>query len=319
MSFFKKKIWLIFIIIIAVTIGIAYISRSGDNPAANAVNFVLTPIESKLNQWIVRPVDEFISYIANMKEFKEENERLKVENQELSAKVKDISEYIAENDRLKKLLEIDNELTEYTTVAAKVAAYEPDNWFSYITIDKGSSSGIKESDPVITAQGLLGQVTDVGRNWAKISTIINSESSVGVRITRNGEIGILEGDVKLSKSNKSKLAYLVSNASIISGDILETSGLGGIYPPGLMVGKITEMQKNNMGQLDYAIVEPFVDFNNLYEVLVITQWSLDSDVYQDENINNHDDYLNDYNTENNDNSGLEDIEYRNDTVYENVG
>ena len=319
MSFFKKKIWLIFIIIIAVTIGIAYISRSGDNPAANAVNFVLTPIESKLNQWIVRPVDEFISYIANMKEFKEENERLKVENQDLSAKVKDISEYIAENDRLKKLLEIDNELTEYTTVAAKVAAYEPDNWFSYITIDKGSSSGIKESDPVITAQGLLGQVTDVGRNWAKISTIINSESSVGVRITRNGEIGILEGDVKLSKSNKSKLAYLVSNASIISGDILETSGLGGIYPPGLMVGKITEMQKNNMGQLDYAIVEPFVDFNNLYEVLVITQWSLDSDVYQDENINNHDDYLNDYNTENNDNSGLEDIEYRNDTVYENVG
>ncbi len=304
----------------AVTVGIAYVSRSGDNPAAKAVNFVLTPIQSKLNQWILNPVNEFISYISNMKEFKEENERLKAENQELSSKVKDISEYIAENDRLKELLEIKNELTEYETVAAKVAAYEPDNWFSYITIDKGSSSGIKKSDPVITAQGLLGQVTDVGKNWAKISTIINSESSVGVRIVRNGEIGILEGDVKLSKSNKSKLAYLVSNASIIPGDILETSGLGGIYPPGLMVGKISEMQTNNMGRLDYAIVEPFVNFDNLYEVIVITKWSLDSDIYQEEeNYDDHNDYLNDgedngaySNTENTD-------IYRNDTEFENVG
>ena len=306
--------------IIALTVGVAYISRNKNNPAARVVNFVFTPIESKINQWILNPVSDFFSYVSNMNEFKEENERLKKENQELSAKVKDISEYIAENDRLKKLLEIDNELTEYETVAAKVAAYEPDNWFSYITIDKRTSSGIKKSDPVITSQGLLGQVTDVGKNWAKVSTIINSESSVGVRIVRNGEIGILEGDIKLSKSNKSKLAYLVSSASIIPGDILETSGLGGIYPPGLMVGKITEMQKNNIGQLDYAIVEPFTDFNNLYEVIVITEWSLDSDVYQaEDNYNNHDDYLNDSaNTQINSDMENTDI-YPDKNETENVG
>lgn len=312
---------MIFIVIMAVTIGIAYISRSGDNPAANAVNFVLTPIESKLNQWIVHPIDEFFLDFKNMKEFKKENELLKKENQELQAKVKDVSEYITENERLKKLLDIDNEFSEYKTTAARVVAYEPDNWFSYITIDKGTSSGIKESDPVITAEGLLGQVTDVGKNWAKISTIINSESSAGVRIVRNGEIGILEGDVKLSKSNKSKLGYLSSNASIISGDILETSGLGGIYPPGIMVGKVSEIRKNNMGRLDYATVEPFVDFDNLHEVIVITQWSLDSDIYRPDNTyDNHNEYLGESNMQNSiyDDTEDEDI-YQNNGEQENVG
>ena len=172
-------------------------------------------------------------------------------------------------------------MEESVTVAAKVVAYEPNNWFSYITINKGKTSGIKVSDPVITAEGVLGQVSEVGRNWAKISTVINSASSVGVRIVRNGEIGIVEGDNRLSKTNKCKLSYLVENASVIAGDILETSGLGGIYPPGLMVGKITDIRKDNMGRLDYAEVTPFIDFDNLYEVTVITEWTSETDDFED--------------------------------------
>ncbi len=272
MSFSKKRVWVIVLAIMIATVALAYLSRNGTNPVSKAVNSVITPVESQLSK-VIHPVRKVFSYIGKMEEYEAENQRLKQENIELNARIKDVSTYKEENERLRKLLGITNEY-EYETVAARVVSYETDNWFSYITLDKGTSNGIDVSDTVITSDGLLGQVTEVGVNWAKVSTVINSESSAGVRITRNGEIGIVEGDTMLSKSRKCRLGYLTANASIIAGDILETSGLGGIYPPGLPVGKISEISKDNMGRLDYAIIEPFVNFDKLYEVVVITGWSV---------------------------------------------
>lgn len=281
MSFFKKKGWLVFVVILVIAVGGAYLSKIGNNPVSRAVNFVLTPIQTQISK-VSNPIKSFTNFISEMKTFKEENKRLKTENAVLMSKMKDVQEYKDENDRLQRLLEISDEMTESETVAAKVIAYEPDNWFSYITINRGTSSGIEVSDPVITADGLLGQVTEAGKTWSKVSTVINSENSVGVRIVRNGEIGIVEGDTKLSKTNKCRLGYLVANASVMQGDILETSGLGGIYPPGLMVGKISDVSQDNMGRLDYAVIEPFIDFDELFEVLVITDWSLDTDLLSDD-------------------------------------
>lgn len=273
MSFFKKKVWLAVLIIAMATVVLAYMSRNGTDPVSRTVNYIFTPVESKLLQ-VITPVRNGISHIGKLEEYAAEIQSLRRENIELNSKLKEVGEYRDENDRLRKLLAITDEYENCDTVAARVAGYETDNWFSYITIDKGTSSGIEVSDTVITADGLLGQVTEVGKNWAKVSTIINSENSAGVRITRNNEIGIVEGDTTLSKSKKCKLGYLTANASIIAGDILETSGLGGIYPPGLLVGKISEISKDNMGRLDYAVIEPFVDFDKLYEVVVITDWNM---------------------------------------------
>ncbi len=283
MSFSKKRVWTSVLIIIIAAIILAYLSRGGKNPVSKAVNYVITPIESKISG-VINPIKNVFSYIGKMSEYEAENNRLRAENIELSSKIKDISVYKEENERLRKLLDIADSY-EYDTVAARVVAYETENWFSYVTLDKGTSSGINISDTVITSDGLLGQVTDVGSNWSKVSTIINAENSAGVRITRNGEIGIVEGDATLSKSRKCRLGYLTANASIIAGDILKTSGLGGIYPPGISVGKISEIRKDNMGRLDYAIIEPFINFDKLYEVVVITDWNASNPVI-DETENN---------------------------------
>lgn len=290
MSVFKKKGFGVFIIIILIALITAYLSHMGNNPVSRTVNAVLTPVETQIAK-LFNPIKEYFVSIKEAKEIKKQNSELKAENIELQSKVKSIEEYKRENDRLQKLLSISEEMTESETVAAKVIAYEPDNWFTYITINRGTASGIEISDAVITADGLLGQVADAGKNWAKVSTIINSESSSGVRIVRNGEIGIVEGDSSLSKVQKCKLGYLVANASVMPGDILETSGLGGIYPPGLKVGKIAEVAKDNIGRLDYAVVEPFVNFDELYEVLVITDWTLDSDTYDPSADSSAGDYI----------------------------
>lgn len=276
MSFFKKNRWVIFVIILIITLLCAYLSRMGNNPVSNVINSVLSPVQSQIIK-VTNPVSRLVDFLSEMKNYKEENERLKTENNKLMSELKSVEEYKAENERLQRILEISEEMTQMKTVAAKVIEYSPDNWFSYITINRGKSSGIEVSDAVITADGLLGQVSEVGNNWAKISTLINTENSVGVRIVRNGEIGIVEGDTKLSKTNKCRLGYLTANASVLSGDILETSGLGGIYPPKIMVGKISQISKDNMGRLDYAVVEPVVEFDSLYEVLVITDWILESE------------------------------------------
>lgn len=276
MSFFKKNRWVIFVIILIITLLCAYLSRMGNNPVSNVINSVLSPVQSQIIK-VTNPVSRLVDFLSEMKNYKEENERLKTENNKLMSELKSVEEYKAENERLQRILEISEEMTQMKTVAAKVIEYSPDNWFSYITINRGKSSGIEVSDAVITADGLLGQVSEVGSNWAKISTLINTENSVGVRIVRNGEIGIVEGDTKLSKTNKCRLGYLTANASVLSGDILETSGLGGIYPPKIMVGKISQISKDNMGRLDYAVVEPVVELDSLYEVLVITDWILESE------------------------------------------
>lgn len=276
MSFFKKNRWVIFVIILIITLLCAYLSRMGNNPVSNVINSVLSPVQSQIIK-VTNPVSRLVDFLSEMKNYKEENERLKTENNKLMSELKSVEEYKAENERLQRILEISEEMTQMKTVAAKVIEYSPDNWFSYITINRGKSSGIEVSDAVITADGLLGQVSEVGNNWAKISTLINTENSVGVRIVRNGEIGIVEGDTKLSKTNKCRLGYLTANASVLSGDILETSGLGGIYPPKIMVGKISQISKDNMGRLDYAVVEPVVELDSLYEVLVITDWILESE------------------------------------------
>ncbi len=282
MSFSKKKVWLTVLFLLIVTVILAYFSRSGKNPVSKTVNYVLTPVESQISGFF-QPVNKVFSYIGKMEEYETENQELKRENIELLSKIKDINSYKEENERLRKLLEISDNYA-YKTVAARVVAYETENWFSYVTLDKGTSSGINVSDTVITADGLLGQITDVGPNWAKVSTIINPESSAGVRITRNGEIGIVEGDTALSKTRKCRLGYLTANASIIAGDILKTSGLGGIYPPGLSVGKISEIAKDNMGRLDYAVVEPFINFDKLYEVLIITEWNMPEQMITNEQL-----------------------------------
>ena len=204
MSVFKKKGFGVFIIIILIALITAYLSHMGNNPVSRTVNAVLTPVETQIAK-LFNPIKEYFVSIKEAKEIKKQNSELKAENIELQSKVKSIEEYKRENDRLQKLLSISEEMTESETVAAKVIAYEPDNWFTYITINRGTASGIEISDAVITADGLLGQVADAGKNWAKVSTIINSESSSGVRIVRNGEIGIVEGDSSLSKCRNASL------------------------------------------------------------------------------------------------------------------
>lgn len=270
MPFLRNKIVKIITIVIvtcAVLSGMAYF---GNNPVQRALYTVISPVFNGIYS-VVTPVRQFVTSIKEAGNYEKEIKSLKEQVNALSIENKSREDYINENKRLKELLDLkDTTMAAYNTVTARVVSYEPNSWYDTVMLGKGKNDGISVDDIVITSLGVVGRVTDCGSNWSKVSTIINSSNSVGIKLSRTGDVGVLSGDASLAQDKYAKLEYLSNDKNLIKGDILVTSGLGGVYPANLTIGKIINIRSDSAGNLDYGVVEPSVDFSSLYEVLVIT-------------------------------------------------
>ena len=279
MSFLKNRYLKIAIILIALIASLMIFSKIGDNPIQNALNSVLSPVFS-VGEKITTPVRKFVHTVKNANSYEAEIEELKEQVNALKIENRSREEYITENRRLKELLALKDGMLDSRTITARVISYEPNSWYDTVMINKGEDEGITKDNAVITGLGVVGKVTQVGKNWAKVSTLINISDSVGVKLARTGDIGVVSGDAVLAENKQAKLEYMSNDKKLINGDILLTSGLGGIYPSDLSVGKVTEIHSDSAGNLEYAVVEPSVDFSSLYEVLVITyhngEWEKDN-------------------------------------------
>lgn len=264
----KKGTKIIVLAVIAVVI-ITFITRlAGANPVTSIVRNVMTPLQSGF-VYIGDKLTGTIDFIYEMKGYKTENERLIAENTELRKNQKDTEHYRLEIDELRALLNLKNSIFEYNSVAASVIGYSSSTYFDKIEINRGSMSGISEGDVVINGEGLIGRVSEVGLNHAIVATILSQSNSIGVKISRTGDIGIVEGDGELCKQSQCKLTFVSKDANIIEGDVLETSGSGSVYPAGINLGIIRKVNMDNLGMLSFAVVDTAVDFDNLHEVLVI--------------------------------------------------
>lgn len=268
-SFLKKRGVIVALVVTAAVIILAAIAHfGGSNPVSTVLRTVFSPFQNGM-AYIVNKVDGTVDFILEMKSYKEENERLVSEINELKKQNRDITNYHEENERLKELLEMQTSLDAYSTVAASVIAYSSNNSYDTIQISKGTLAGVKEGNAVITPDGVVGKVIEAGPTWSVVSTILNPDNALGVKVSRTGDVAVVEGDSELYSQNYCKMSFIDKGSNLIVGDILETSGSGGIYPAGLSVGAIRDVNSDSMGNLNYATVEPLVDFDKLYEVLVI--------------------------------------------------
>lgn len=240
----------------------------GSNPLSAAVKTVFAPFRSGVS-YICEKTEGLVEFIWEMDTYKERNEALLSRINELEKKNRDAARYREENEYLKGLLELQESIKDYTSLAASVIGRSGDGTYSDIEINKGSLNGVAVGNCVVANDGAVGTVTAVGPNWATVSTILNSESAIGIRVTRTDGVGIAEGDAELAESGLCKMSFLDKNSNVTVGDLLQTSGSGGVYPSGFMVGKVREIRSDNSGALEYAAVEPSVDFSELYGVLVI--------------------------------------------------
>ena len=253
----------------AVLIVLGFASHfTGVNPIKSAVKTVFTPFRSGVS-YICSKAERVVNFIWEMDTYKDMNEQLQARINELEKKKRDSAQYREENEYLKGLLELRDGMKGYTSLAASVIGCSKDGTYTEIEINKGTLNGVSVGNCVVANGGAVGTVTEAGPNWATVSTILSSESAVGIRVTRTDGIGIVEGDNELAPKGFCKMSFLDKNSNVTVGDLLQTSGSGGVYPAGFIIGKVREIRSDNSGALEYAAIEPAVNFSKLYGVLVI--------------------------------------------------
>jgi len=261
----RKLIAVVTVITVVLT---AFCLIFGDN------NFIVGSVRTAFSPFltftskITVGIKDFKSYFTELRSYKEENSELAREVSELRKSVKSISQYQTENKRLSELLDLKGEMEDkYNPVAAKVVSYEPNNWYDTFIINKGKWSGISVGDAVISTSGLVGKVSEVGAGYSVISTILDINNSIGARNVRSGELALIEGDVTLSKTKLCKMTYIENKDEINIGDLIETTGSGGIFPEGISIGVVKEIKAEN--SMPYAVIKPSVDMSDVYEVIVV--------------------------------------------------
>lgn len=210
--------------------------------------------------------DAFFEDINNLKS---ENEQLLARNRELEEQLRELEIIKAENATLRAYNNMSEKYSDYTTVPAYIINKDISNLSDTMIINVGSDNGIAENMPVITTEGLVGYVISTTNKTSKIKPIIDPSCSISAAISTSRDSVITKGI--LGSNNTLKLMYIPTDADLVMEDSIETSGIGGIYPKGILIGKISQIIESKNITDRYAIVETAVDFSKLETVLVITE------------------------------------------------
>ncbi len=207
-------------------------------------------------------------------------EALQAENEELKARIAAMEEEVrqsqganAENDRLRTLLELKRSHTDYKLLDASIISWGSSNWSSTFDLDKGSFSGVEVGDCVITETGfVVGVVTETGLYSCSVRTLIDPRAAMGATVHSTGLTAVAEGDFSLLAGGELKLTYVFENSVLELGDTVLTSGAGGVYPAGLVIGKITGVASEEGGYGQYGIVTPSAELESLSQVFLILEY-----------------------------------------------
>ena len=259
----------------ALIIGLGAAARDGRIGFVQNLSGILkSPIQKVLSS-AVNWFDSMYGYLYQYDSLMAENESLRSQLADAQKSARDGIEASEENTRLRKLLELREKHTDYVMESCKVVLWSSSNWSSAFTISKGSSSGIELGDPVITEYGaVVGQISELGTNWATVSTLIDVDMSVGAFVGATGNSGMVVGEYSFMREKTAKLTYLADGAQIFVGDDVLTSGSGGAFPTGLMIGTLTAVQTEAGGQSEYGIVEPQANLDSLVQVFVIKDFTV---------------------------------------------
>ena len=274
MKHFLKQhgLWVLFAAaVIAVVLALMSVFSYTSSPLANVANVIASPFRSAytgIADWF----NDKQNYYRNITALEEENAALKKQLAEMEAAIRQAEKDSAENERLKQLLGLQAQRPDLTSdlQAAMITEHTVTNWTSSLTIDKGTNLGLEVNDCVISETGaLVGLISEVGTNWATILTLVDTDTSLGAQVFRTGDLGLAQGNFSLMGEKRLRLEYLPADCSLLGGDLVVTSGLGGFYPAGLVIGSVAEVQVDDSGATSYAVLAPAVDFDELTEVFVI--------------------------------------------------
>ena len=198
-----------------------------------------------------------------------ENEELRRQLREANDKLVEYENIKRENEQFREFLQLKENNPDYDFETATVIGRDSTSRFGSFTIDKGSVDGIEVADPVITSDGLVGIVWEVGLTYSHVRTVIDISVDVGVYSISTRDSGIVSGDITLSSEGLCKLHYLPKNSGISAGELIVTSGIGGVFPKNLVVGTVRSIELDSNGLSLSAAIEPAADIAGVTDVLVI--------------------------------------------------
>ena len=261
----KRYILMIFAVICGI-LALISANRSAATAPENAVAFLAVPVQS-FNSGLGERFNGIISVFKSNSDLSKENGELKSELLSARAEINRLRLIEEENKQLEALLKMKQVYPDYELVGASVIAKDPGNWYRSFTIDKGSNSGLKKDMVVITGEGLVGKISECGKNYSKVISIINDTDAVTVKSLRSQDTGFVTGS--FSADNACIMQYTDDNADFVVGDELVTSNLSDIFPAGITVGNVERLAESTNEELFTADVRPAVDFKHLNYVLVI--------------------------------------------------
>ena len=235
----------------------------------NALGSLITPVQNAFNtaaNKVKGVVTEWKSYGA----LKEDYETLSFENEQLRMELVNAEESIQELTRLKEEMGAMSTYESLDPIYAKVIARDAGPWFKTFSLNRGSNHGVSTGMAVVNGDGLIGRVYEVGLNYSKVITIIDTRSAVACLMQRTRDNGVMRGQISDSDSAASCFVYYLPNVnSITPGDVVVTSGTDSLYPKGLKIGNVTALSLDAGSEGTYAVVTPSVDFQRIEEVFIL--------------------------------------------------
>jgi len=268
----RSKFFIIALVIVVI-LTLAVVSSkegSGIKAIGNVISVPIAPLQSVIS-FMAEKIGGVFDYFKDVKITKAENEELLRRINELEKENRELERLERENKELRDALNFMDQMESFEPVGCTIIAKDPGNWFEVFTINRGSKDGIEINSPVITAYGLVGRVSEVNLFTSKVVSIIDMDSTVAARVSSSRDVLIVRGDASLRSSGLCRMDYISPDVDIMPGDVIETSGLGGIYPKGIIIGQVKDVIRNE-GQFDsYAVISPVVDFKRLEEVIVLKE------------------------------------------------
>ncbi len=266
----------ILVLVAALIVGLATRQREDgrSGPLSGVANSLRVPIQGAVGS-VVDWAQGIYGYIYQYDKLVVENESLRSQLAEAQAQVRESAEALEENVRLRTLLGYLEKNTTFVTESAMITSWDASNWVSAFTISKGTKQGIELGDCVITESGMLvGQVYELGPSWASVRSLIDVNMDAGVLVGDGSIPALLVGDYALMQDGRCKLSYFTEDVTLFVGDSVVTSGRGGAFPSGIVVGTVEELRSEAGGQSYYAVVKPEVDLGLLSQVFIIKDFEV---------------------------------------------
>lgn len=273
----KKQIetkYMLFILscVCVVAFFLSLVFNINGGPLKTIAGYIFVPMQQGVNnagEWLFDKANDF----RTLSEVLEENEELKAQIEELQTIVNsnNLDQYELKN--LRELLALDEKYPTYEKIAASVIARDSGNWFSTFTINRGSKDGISVGMNVIAGSGLVGIITDVGPNYAKVRSIIDDSSNVSAMIATTGDNFNVSGNLQtMNESMVIEFSGLKDDDDQVQvGDPVVTSYVSDQYQQGILIGYISSIEMNSNNLTKTGTIKPVVDFEHMEDVLVITK------------------------------------------------